>query len=398
MAEPGIFAQILDYSNRANPYPLWAELRRRTPVARQEDGTYVVSSYRAIAALMHDPRMSSDKRTAEAKALGGTPAFINLDPPDHDRIRRVTMRHFGPPASPSRIDRLRPELLRIVTSLIDGFAGRTRVDLVDDFAYPFPVAVICGLLGVPREDEPRFREWTDVVVDRLDPAGNVKDDSPETIRTLEEFTGYLRQLIERHRRQPGTDLISALSTDDGDYGRMSDDEIISTSILLLIAGHETTINLITNGMLTFLRHPGMLKRLRDDPPMIIRTVEELLRYEPSVQMITWRVTLDDIEVEGTVIPKGSPVILALAAGNRDPAYVSDPDVFDPDRRVEHLAFSGGIHYCFGAPLARLEAQTALTQLAQRLENPRLVTDPPPYRESPVLRGPIHLLVDFDKVT
>jgi cytochrome P450 len=132
--------------------------------------------------------------------------------------------------------------------------------------------------------------------------------------------------------------------------------------------------------------------------MIIRTVEELLRYEPSVHMITWRVALDDIPVAGSVIPKGAPVILALAAGNRDPEYVPDPDVFDPDRQVEHLAFSGGIHYCFGAPLARLEAQIALTQFVQRLENPRLVTDPPPYRPSPVLRGPRHLLVEFDRCT
>jgi cytochrome P450 len=394
-ARRGIFAQILDYENRANPYPLYRELRR-TPVAPQADGTVVVSSYRAITALMHDPRLSSDRRPDEAKARG-TPAFINLDPPEHDRIRRLTMRHFGPPTSPARIDRLRPELLEIVTGLIDAFADRTRVDIVDELAYPFPVSVICSLLGVPRDDEPRFRQWTDVIVDKLDPAGNVTDDSPETMRTVEEFLGYLRQLVDRHRRQPGNDLISALAT-DGAGDRLTDDEIVSTSILLLIAGHETTVNLISNGVLTFLRHPGLLKRLRAEPEMIIRTVEELLRYEPSVHMITWRVALDDIPVAGSVIPKGAPVVLALAAGNRDPEYVPDPDVFDPDRQVEHLAFSGGIHYCFGAPLARLEAQIALTQFVQRLENPRLVTDPPPYRPSPVLRGPRHLLVEFDRCT
>jgi cytochrome P450 len=180
MAEPGIFAQILDYSNRANPYPLYAELRQ-TPVSRQPDGTYVVSTYREIAALLHDPRMSSDRRTPEAKARGSA-GFINLDPPEHDRIRRLAMRHFGPPANPGRIDGLHPELTRMVTDLIDGFAGRSPVDIVDDVAYPFPVSVICNLLGVPRDDEPRFRAWTDVLVDRLDPAGNVKDESPEPSR------------------------------------------------------------------------------------------------------------------------------------------------------------------------------------------------------------------------
>jgi cytochrome P450 len=174
--------------------------------------------------------------------------------------------------------------------------------------------------------------------------------------------------------------------------------MISTSILLLIAGHETTVNLIANGMLTFLRHPTVLKRLREEPPMIIPTVEEVLRYEPSVQMIPWRTTLDDVEVVGTTIPKGAQVILALAAGNRDPLAYTRPDTFDIDRGAQHLSFSGGIHYCFGAPLARLEAQIALGQLATRLENPTLVTDPPPYRPSPVLRGPEHLLVAFDHLT
>jgi len=175
------------------------------------------------------------------------------------------MRHFGPPTSPARIDQLRPELLGIVTGLIDAFADRTRVDIVDDFAYLFPVSVICSLLGVPRDGEPRFRQWTDVIVDRLDPAGNVTDNSPETIRTVEEFIAYLRQLIDHHRRQPGNDLISALATDDGAGDRLTDDEIVSTSMLLLIAGHETTVNLISNGMLTFLRHPGLLKRLTTNP-------------------------------------------------------------------------------------------------------------------------------------
>jgi cytochrome P450 len=177
--------------------------------------------------------------------------------------------------------------------------------------------------------------------------------------------------------------------------------VLSNAALLLVAGHETTVNLIANGILTLLRHPEVLDRLRrgNEPGLAARVVEELLRYEPPVQMLsTPRNAVADIEIAGTIIPKGSPVILALAAGSRDPAVVPDPDRFDPDREHnEHLGFGGGIHYCFGAPLARPEARIALTELAYRLENPRLVDDPPPYRASPSLRGPRHLLVDIDGV-
>jgi cytochrome P450 len=177
--------------------------------------------------------------------------------------------------------------------------------------------------------------------------------------------------------------------------------VLSNAALLLVAGHETTVNLITNGMLTLLRHPEILDRLRrgDEPDLVARVVEELLRYEPPVQMLTNnRNTLDDIKVAGTTIPKGSQVTLVLAAGSRDPAHVADPDRFDPDREHnEHLGFGGGVHYCFGAPLARPETQIALTELVHRLRNPRLVTDPPPYRQSPTLRGPRHLLIEIDGV-
>ena len=178
---------------------------------------------------------------------------------------------------------------------------------------------------------------------------------------------------------------------------MSDREIIGTSLLLLVAGHETTVNLIANGMLTILRHPELIPRLRAEPELIIRLVEELLRYEPPVQLIPGRVALDDIAVEGVTIPRGARITVALAAGSRDPEHVVDPDVFDPDRRSEHLGFGGGIHYCFGAALARAEAQVALGELVSRLVHPQLAVGPPEYRRSPVLRGPRHLLVDFDAV-
>jgi cytochrome P450 len=376
-------------------------------VTRRDDGTYVVSTYREIVALLHDPRVSSDlrnlRRTAGAppdeELPGQPPSFLVLDPPEHDRLRRLATRHFGPPHTPDRVDRMRPDLTGIVTDLIDGFADRDRVDLVDDFAYPVPVAVICQLLGVPREDEPRFHGWVEAIVEAIAPVGDdIAERHWKRIQALTELNGYLSELADARLRDPGDDLLSGMLTDDGPDGRMSREQVLSTARLLLVAGHETTVNLITNGMLTLLRNPDVLGRLREDPDLVIRAVEELLRYEPPVQFLPWRIALDDIDVLGTVIPKGSAITLVLAAGNRDPAHVPDPDRFDPDRPDnQHLGFGGGIHYCFGAPLARLEAQTALTALARRLENPRLVDDPPPYRQSPVLRGPRHLLVEFDRV-
>ncbi|WP_083418765.1 MULTISPECIES: cytochrome P450 [unclassified Pseudofrankia] len=409
MAPVSVFDQILDHSNRANPYPLCAELRR-TPVSRADDGGFVVSTYAEIVALLHDPRLSSDLRNradhaavAQDEAAGPLPpSFIALDPPEHDRIRRLLTRHFGPPHNPGRIVRLVPEIAEIAGGLVDGLAGRGRVDLVDEFAYPLPVTVICRLLGVPREDEPRFRVWADAVVEATDPAtGDLATRRGRRTRALAELGEYLGDLADAHRRDPGDDILSGLATDsDTDVGgRLSRGELMVNAALLLIAGHETTVNLIANGMLTLLRHPDVARRLARQPDVAGRVVEEVLRHDPPVQFLGNRGALDEIEVAGTVIPRGAPITLVLAAGNRDPAHVADPDRFDPDRQyIEHLGFGGGVHYCFGAPLARLEAQIALTELARRLENPRLAADPPPYRPSPLLRGPRHLLVTVDGVT
>jgi cytochrome P450 len=189
-----------------------------------------------------------------------------------------------------------------------------------------------------------------------------------------------------------------MATDTGPDGPMPDPYLIATATLLLIAGHETTVNLIDNGMLTLLRNPATLERLRNVPALIPAAVEEMLRYEPPVQFLANRTTLDEIPLLGTTIPKGVVLTLALAAGNRDPARFTDPDRFDPERRDnEHLGFGSGIHSCFGAPLARVEARIAFAELLRRLEQPRLVVDPPPYRPSPVLRGPEHLLIDVEGV-
>jgi cytochrome P450 len=413
-APPSVFAQILDYANRADPYPLYAELRQ-TPVARQDDGSYVVSTYQEIVDLLHDPRISSDARSAGAADAGEDPpgvppAFIRTDPPEHDRLRRIVNRHFGPPHTPGRVDGMVPDLRRVVTGLIDGLAGQPEVDIVDQFAYPFPVTVICELLGVPREDEPRFQVWAQALVDALDPGtGDPAERERKRAAATTEMGLYLAGLVDAHRRSPGPDLLSALATDDGPEGRLTDIELLASAILLLVAGHETTVNLITNGVLTLLRYPEVLERLRRDPELAIHLVEELLRYEPPVHFLPNRHAIDDIEIAGTTIPKGAPVVLVLAAGSRDPDHVRDPDRFDPDRfnpdrfglardRDQHLGFGGGIHYCFGAPLARLETQIALAELARRLVNPRLVVDPPPYRDNAVLRGPRHLQVAIDGIT
>ncbi|WP_190813293.1 cytochrome P450 [Saccharopolyspora pogona] len=406
MAQPSIFEQILDPANRADPYPLFAELRR-TPVARQANGSYVVSTYDEIVALLHDPRASSDPRS-HPELAGGLPVpeeglpglplpFIQLEPPDHDRLRELATRPFGPPCTRARIDGMRPWLAEVATGLIDDFAGGNRVDVVDGVAYPLPVTAICRLLGVLREDQPRFHHWAAAITASADPStGAFAERQRRQAQVNAELGQYLDGLAEAHAHQPGHDLISGLLTDTGAHTPMSRGDVLSTAALLLVAGHETTVNLIANGMLTLLRHPGVLDRLRHEPDLITPLVEELLRYEPPVQMLTGRSALADIDIAGPTIPQGSPLTLMLAAGNRDPHRFADPDRFAPDRTDnQHLGFGGGIHYCFGAPLARVEEQVALPELARRLVNPRLVTDPPPYRPNQVLRGPRHLLVEFD---
>ncbi|MFJ5548147.1 cytochrome P450 [Streptomyces sp. NPDC093225] len=409
-----ILRRILDPASRADPYPLYEELRK-TPVYHDGDGPYAISHYHDIRALLHDPRLSSDPRNRTA--VGNDPLadaedeestalptpFLRLDPPEHDRLRRMTNRPFGPPHSPHRVDSMRPELHTIVKDLIDGIGDPGDVDVVEQFSYPFPVTVICRLLGVPHEDESRFHVWADTLAASLDP--DPDSDPVERAKVSQgarmELGMYLAGLIEERRKKPGDDMLSQLAAGGGGKGEdgpMSTMELLSTAALLLIAGHETTVNLITNGMLTLLRHPEVLADLRANPGLAVPLVEELLRYEPPVQLLPGRTALSDIEVRGVTIPKGSTMWLVVASGNRDPERFADPHRFDPYRKdIQHLGLGSGIHSCFGAPLARLEAQMALSELARRLENPRLVADPPPYRQNAVLRGPRHLRITCDGI-
>ena len=308
-----------------------------------------------------------------------------MDPPEHDRLRRLATSHF------EQSEAVRPDMLRTATGLIDRMHGRQQIDLVDDFAYPLPVAVICQQLGVPHEDEPRFHPWAEAIITALDPRHGQQ---AVAAQASAEMNQYMAGLVERFRTEPGAGLLSGLAAEEG----LSTADVVATGRLLLIAGHETTVNLIANGMLTLLRHPHVLDRLRHEPELVTPLVEELLRYEPPVQLNPKYTTLDDVTVADVTIPKGSRLLLALAAANRDPARFRDPDRFEPERENnEHLGFFTGIHYCFGAGLARQEAQVALIELARRLENPRLLQDPPPYRPNPTLRGPRHLPIGIDGI-
>ena len=336
---PGdLFAQVLQPGNRPNPYPLYARLRER-PVSVQSDGSYVVSTYREIDLLLHDPRISSDLRKSRNPPEMGVeePPLIFHDAPTHNRLRHAVMQEF----TPQRIGGLRSTIEAIEHELLEAQRSNQQFDLVEAFAYPLPVTVICRLLGVPRADEPQFSQWSAALVRTLDPAESLSDaERQQALLARDAMRTYMRQLITERRHMPEDDLISGLVGD----GLLSESALPATLQLLLIAGHETTVNLITNAMLTLLRHPAVLDRLRHDPAFAISVVEEMQRFDPPVQF-RLRTTLADLPIAGTVIPKGATVVLVLASGSHDPARFKDPDHFDPDRPDnEHLGFGGGDHY------------------------------------------------------
>ena len=405
MAVETPWQQALRNANRANPYPFYEELRK-TPVSRQPDGSYVVSTYRELVQLLHDPRVSSDtrKRPGAVQAAGpldGT--IITEDPSEHDVDRRRMMRHFGPPECPHMIAGMEPEIRRIFTGLLDDMKGKTRIDVVDEFAFPGPVTVICKVLGVPLEAIPRFHGWIEAALDGVDfgPEANDPEQQRRTAAVpaqVAEFNQFLADLIDQYRKQPGPGMFSGMVNDDGPEGRLPQESIVNNALLMLFAGHETTVNLIAHSVLSLLRHPDQLEKLRRRPELIVPGVEELLRFESSVQLWPTRSALEDIEIAGTTIPAGSPIFLCYGSANRDPERFENPDRLDLERpNNEHVGYSQGIHYCFGAPLARLEAQFAVSEFFRRVENPRLVEDPPPYRRNQIFRGPRRLLVDIDGV-
>ncbi|MCJ2136181.1 cytochrome P450 [Methylobacterium sp. J-026] len=416
MPDASLLGQVKDFANRANPYPVYAKLRE-TPVSRQDDGTgdgtWVAATHDTIARLLQDPRVSSDTQPPADRPRTGNPltdlivkplkdwmmdrhrVFIFRDPPDHDALRAAVMHQF----SRERVQAMRARSDRLVADLLDAKSGAREIDAVDDLAYPLPVTVICELFGVPREDEPKFHGWATQLATALEP-DSLSDTEirAKNSRTFDAIGGYMADLIKDKRKHPRDDMLSGLANHATPEGaKMGDYDLVATSILMLVAGHETTVNLITNGLLTLLRHPDELERLRQDPLRAPRVIEELMRYEPPVQFRTRR-TLSAIDIAGVTIPKAADLVLLLASGNRDAAVFPDPDRFDPDRTgTRHLGFGGSLHYCVGAPLARFEAEAALTALAARLKAPRLIEDPPPYRPGAALRGPEHLRVAIDGI-
>ncbi len=412
-----LFAELIAPSTRPDPYPVFARMREQ-PVRQEQDGTWVVSGFDEIALLLHDPRVSSDERKSDpdvpglssqgqkiiqagmaeqglseeevAEVAAQPRPFILTDPPVHDRLRGSVMRQF----TPERIAGLSGEVERLVDTYLDEMfdeADRSEdrvVDLVDSFSLPLPVQVICDLLGVPAEDQDRFHEWANDTAQAINPIATLSEQelvaTQESVQQLDE---YLAGLIEARTAEPREDLLSALITADDSGARMDPEDLVGTMLLLLVAGHETTVNLVTNTTLAMLRDPCLRERVASEPGIEVLFAEEMLRYDPPVQFRT-RTTLAPIDIDGHHIPAGSSLVLALAAGSRDPRHVEDADVIVPDRRDnKHLGFGGGEHYCVGAPLARLESHVAIAALARRLEGAELVADPPPYRHNASLRGP-----------
>lgn len=400
-----LFAMVTDPIHRTDPYPLYARLRE-IPISRQDDGTFVASTYQEIRGLLFDERVSSEDLPELAhpktgnlirdfilnpikdRILAKHRPLLFRDPPDHEVLRRLVMAQF----TPERVRAMRGRVAALVDCLIAGMRGRDHIDFVADFSYPLPVGVICELLGVPPDDEKLFHAWSTTLASVLDPDRRINEaDLNENIAAYDEMGAYLGALIKAKRKRPKDDLLSALATSkDKKVGRMNGLDLIATSILLLVAGHETTVNLLANAMLTLLRHPEQYARLRREPSMAPRVIDEVLRFDPPVHFRT-RKALRDIDIAGTRIPRGAPLVLLFASGNRDPKRFREPDRFDPDRAdTQHFGFGGGPHYCLGAQLARMEAEVALVALAKKLMEPRLVEDPPPYRPGASLRGPKRL--------
>jgi cytochrome P450 len=366
------------------------------PVPTRIDGErFVVRDYQQVLSLLHDPRLSSAvaERTDADSAEAHLPSLLKLDPPEHDRLWRIMMRQFGPPHRPNLVADLEGEITAKTHALIDALADDRQAELVARFAHQLPVSIICRLLDIPRSDECRFHEWVAIIIGGFG-TGNSQTDA---MAAAQKLGAYLAAIAMGRRGGSGTDMLSGLINDSGPEGRLPDASIGAMATLLLIAGHETTVNLIANGILTLINHPAEAARLRADPVRAASVVEELLRFEPPVQFLQNRTAMADIELGGVVIPAGSTVVLLLAAANRDSARFPVADRFDPDRLDnQHLGFGSGVHSCFGAPLARLEGQIALRLFFERVVNPRLVGEPR-YRPSPLLRGPSELIVAYDGV-
>jgi cytochrome P450 len=383
----------------ADPYPTYHRLRAEDPVHRSPLGFWILTRYEDVIAALRDPHLTKEAIAAFVAARFGVAvppgiglSMLDRDPPDHTRLRGLVSKAF----TPRVVEALRPHIRQIVDGLLERVAGAGAMDLIEEFAYPLPVIVICQMLGVPVEDRERFKEWGLDIARGLD-AVLLPPDS-DVVRRSETarhaLADYFRRLIAERRTSPRSDLLSALIAAEEAGDKLSENELLSTCILLLIAGHETTVNLIGNGTLALLRHPDQLRRLRENPGLIGSAVEELLRYDGPVQR-TARIPSADITIAGRTIGKGEMVMPFIGAADRDPAQFPAPDRLDITRADNrHVAFGWGIHFCLGAPLARVEGQIAINTLVQRLPKLSLATDRPEYRQSLTLRGLSSLPVRF----
>jgi cytochrome P450 len=394
---PGDLRALLAPASAADPYPAYARWRAERPVARPRERLYVVSRLADCEAVLADPAFGKAEGAAantRVRRRGGPGArsLLRSNPPEHTRLRRTVSRDF----TPARVRGLAPRVEALTAELLDGLfdaAAGTPVDLIAGLALPLPVAVISELLGIPDADRPRLVGWSQALARSLDPAFLIPDDEQARQAVARaEFAGYLSGLLPSRRRSPGRDLISALlAAQDTPGDSLTDDELVAMCVLLLVAGHETTRSLIGAAVLALLRHPAELAAVAADPSLAGQAVEETLRYDPPVQMLS-RFALHDTQISGRTVAAGSVVLLLLGAAGRDPAACAEPGRFLVGRETRRqLAFGHGIHYCLGAPLARLEAGIALRRLAPLLPRMR-VAGQPEWRPTTVLRGLEHLWV------
>lgn len=401
-----LLMQLLDPSNRADPYPVYERIREAGPLLMPEAHLAVFSRFRDCDDVLRHPDSASDgtkstmvqRRMAEGEVVRplGTPGFLFLDPPDHTRLRRLVSKAFVPKV----VKALEPDITAMVDDMLDRVADAGRLDVISDLAYPLPVAVICRLLGVPLEDEPKFSRASAVLAQALDPfitvTGEMPDNVDERLQAGDWLRGYLRELIDLRRSAPRDDLISGLIAAEEAGDQLTEDEIVATCNLLLIAGHETTVNLIANAMLAMLRQPGQWTALANDPSRVAAVVEETMRHDPPVQL-AMRIAGEDLTIGDaggqersdrgmTTVAKGDTMMMLLAAAHRDPEAFDRPDVFDPDRDgIRHLGFGKGPHFCLGAPLARLEASVALRAVTARFPGATIGGEPV-YKPNLTLRG------------
>lgn len=354
----------------ANPYPYYEKMRAAGPVhsvrTDEFDRVWLVVGYDEGRSVLADQRFGKDWRTLPGQTGAGDPINANMlemDAPDHTRLRKLVAREF----TARRIEALRPRVRQITDGLLDAMVPTGRADLVDSFAFPLPITVICELIGVPDLDRDAFRLLSNGVVS---PAGATEEG--DAVRAM---GGYLAELIENKRRSPGEDLLSALiAARYEDEDALSPDELVGMAFLLLVAGHETTVNLISNGVRALLEHPEQLAALRADFGLIDGAVEEMLRYDGPVEAATFRFARETVPIGSATIAEGDSVLVALAGADRDPARYPEPDRFDIRRDAQgHLAFGHGTHFCLGAPLARMEGRIAVRALLERC--PGLELDP-----------------------